>query len=338
MIQPNNTNFIGRIPLFTALISLLSMFLYTSQPAHALPGAPQATECQSGVGGRLFSNGGDVEVEIIPANAGFTIELSLVSPIPQRFIATNRDTGTIVKLGSFPAGVELIFGVFVRETQKSFLMGPGSVNPDGLPHAEVICFGPKRANIGFEDQVGGGDQDYNDMTFTVRQTQSCNYSISPPSQSFGAGGGRGTVSLNTSSGCSWSVTSDVNWVTVTSGSAGSDGGTVNYSVAVNTSSDSRTGRIMLQAESFTVFQDAAGSAPLVTSAVRNGKKLFVYGINFDSSSVILLNGEQQKTLHDDENPSTIVIGKKAGKWVQPGDKLRVRSSSGALSPEYSYTP
>lgn len=338
MIDSNNTKSFGRIPLFVALLSLLGLVMSTSAPARALPGTPQAAECQSGVGGRLFSNGGDVEVEILPADAGFTIELNLISPGPQRFVATNRDAGSIVKLGSFPAGAELIFGVFVSATQRTFLMGPGSANPDGLPHAEVTCFGARRANIGFEDQMGGGDKDYNDLLFTVRQPQSCNFSISPLSQSFGSGGGRGTINLNTSSGCSWSAASNVNWVTITSGSAGSDGGTINYSVAVNTSPDSRTGRITLQGESFNVYQDGGGTGPLITSAVRNGKKLYIYGLNFDGAAVILINGEQQKTLHDGDNASTVLIGKKAGKWIQPGDKLRVRSSSGALSAEYTYAP
>lgn len=339
MIPANNTNVFGRIPLFAAVLSLLGLVMSTSPPVRALPRAPQAAECQSGVGGRLFSNGGQLEVEILPNGGDYTIELILFSPGPQRFIATNRDSGTIVKIGSFPSGTELIFGIYVRDIQRTFMMGPGSENPDGLPHAEVTCFGAKRANIGFEDQMGGGDKDYNDLFFTVRQPQSvCGFSISPSSQSFGSGGGRGTVSLNTSSGCSWSASSDVNWVTITSGSAGSDSGTISYSVAVNTSSDSRTGRIILQGESFNVYQDGDGVDPLITGAVRDGKKLFVYGINFDGGAVILMNGEQQKTLHDGDNPRTILIGKKAGKWIQPGDMLRVRSSSGALSPEYTYTP
>src|SRR5262245_48895168 len=62
---------------------------------------PQAAECQQGVGGRIFSTGGQVEVEILPADAGFTIELHLVSPGPDRLIATNRQPGSITKLGSF---------------------------------------------------------------------------------------------------------------------------------------------------------------------------------------------------------------------------------------------
>src|SRR5436309_7872336 len=98
------TKSLGRIPPFVAVLSLLGLVMSTSPPTRALPGAPQSVECQSGVGGRLFSNGGELEVEILPALAGFTSELSFVSPGPARIIGTNREPGTKVKLGRFPSG------------------------------------------------------------------------------------------------------------------------------------------------------------------------------------------------------------------------------------------
>jgi uncharacterized delta-60 repeat protein len=77
--------------------------------------------------------------------------------------------------------------------------------------------------------------------------------------------------------------------------------------------------------------------PRITSASVSGKKLFVLGENFDSGAVILLNGDDQKTVPDDQNPTTRLIGKKAGKKISPGDKLRVRNSDGVLSPEFTFT-
>lgn len=326
------------LPLFGAALSLLALVVPTLS-TYARPAAPQASECQGGVGGRLFSNGGQVEVEILPADAGFTSELHLVSPGPDRFIATNRESGRIVSLGNFSAGTELIFGVFVRETQKTFVMGSGSGNPDGIAHAEVNCFNSRRANVGFEDQEGGGDRDYNDLLCTVRQTtDSCTYSVSPSSQSFDSRGGSGNISVTPSSGCSWTAVSNANWIVITSGGSGSSSGTVNYSVAANNDGGSRSGSISIQSQTFAVYQDGVSGQPLITSAIRDGKRLLVYGINFDSGSVILLNGEPQKTKPDSDNPATILVGKKAGKRVQAGDRLRVQKSSGALSPEYTYVP
>lgn len=340
MITPNSTSYIRRFLVPGLVLSLVGLVVSTPPQARAFGAAPQAAECQSGVGGRLFSNGGDVEVEILPQDAGFTIELSLLSPGPARFIATNRDTGAITKLGSFPAGAELIFSVFVRETQRTYVMGSGPGNPDGIAHAEITCFSSKRANIGFEDQLGGGDRDYNDLLCTVLQPQnSCNYSISPASQSFGSGGGAGSVNVSADSSCSWSASSNVGWVTLTSGGSGSESGGINYSVALNSNSDSRTGTISVQGQTFTVFQDGEGNQPQITSTFRkSNKKILIYGFNFDGGSVILLNGEEQKTLYNDETPTTVLIGKKLGKWVQPGDTLQVRNSSGVVSPGYTYTP
>ncbi|MEK6408479.1 MAG: DUF4114 domain-containing protein [Acidobacteriota bacterium] len=339
MITSNSTSYIRQFLVLGMVLSLLGLMISAPQPARAFGALPQAAECQSGVGGRLFSNGGDAEVEILPQDAGFTLELSLISPGPSRFIGTNRDSGLIVKLGSFPAGAELVFSVFVRETQRTFVMGSGSGNADGIAHAEVTCFSVKRANIGFEDQLGGGDRDYNDLLCTVRQTQSCNYSLSPASQSFGSGGGSGSVNVGAASSCSWSAASNVGWVTITSGGSGSESGRTNYSVAMNQNTDSRTGTISVQGQTFTVFQDGAGSQPQITGTFRKSdKKMFVYGINFDGGSVILLNGEEQKTLYDVETPTTKLIGKKLSRWVQPGDTLQVRNSSGAVSPGHTYTP
>ncbi len=122
------------------------------------PGGPQ-------IGGQLYATGGDILVEVLPATAGYTSELWLFSPAPARYIALNHDVGTIVNLGSFPAGTELIFRIYVREEESSFYTGPGSRNPDGLPHAAVESEGPGLAIVGFEDLYGGGDLDYDDNVF-----------------------------------------------------------------------------------------------------------------------------------------------------------------------------
>jgi hypothetical protein len=49
----------------------------------------------------------------------------LAEPGPPRRLATNHHVGTVVQLGTFPAGVELIFGIKVLDTGDTFKMGPG---------------------------------------------------------------------------------------------------------------------------------------------------------------------------------------------------------------------
>jgi hypothetical protein len=338
MIGSNNSQRRRMFLLIGLVLSLLVVKSPLPSNARAVA-APQASTCDGGIGGRIFSAGGDVEVEILPSIAGFTSELSFASPGATRVIGTNRNAGTIVQLGSFPAGVELIFSIYVRETQRTFYSGPASSNSDGLGHGDVTCLSKGKARIGFEDQFGGGDRNYADLICEVRQPLSgCTYSMSPTSQSFDSSGGSGTVQIVSGSGCNWSAAAGASWISITSGGSGSASGTVRYSVAANPGSGSRSATISLQGDLFTVYQDGVGVGPVITSASRSGKQVLVYGINFDSGSVIVLNGEKQKTLHDDANPRTLLIGKKTAKWAVPGDKLQVRTSTGALSAEYTYTP
>jgi hypothetical protein len=52
--------------------------------------------------------------------------------------------------------------------------------------------------------------------------------------------------------------------------------------------------------------------------------------------VILINGEEQRTRNDDQNPKTALIGKKAGKKIQLGDKIQVRNANGSTSQEFTF--
>ena len=85
------------------------------------------------------------------------------------------------------------------------------------------------------------------------------------------------------------------------------------------------------------FTYIAPPVPLITSVSKQGKNLIVIGQNFDSGAVILLNGERRKTLHDEQDPNTL-IGKKVGKVIQPGDKVKVQNSDGTESNEVTYNP
>lgn len=336
MIGWNNSQ---RMRIFVVLCLSLSLLCMKSPNPSNTRALAQASTCEGGIGGRILSAGGDVVVEILPCVAGFTSELRFESPGPQRLIGTNRDTGTTMTLGSFPAGVELVFSIYVRETDRTFYSGSGSSNPDGLGHGDVTCLNKGKARIGFEDQFAGGDRNYADLICEIRQPLSgCAYTMSPSSQSFDSSGGNGTVQIVSGTGCNWSASANASWISINSGGSGSASGTVRYSVASNPGSDSRSGSISIQGDAFTVYQDGAGAGPEITSTSQSGKKVFVYGVNFDSGSVILLNGEKQKTLHDDSNPRTVLIGKKLGRWVVPGDRLQVRTSTGALSAEYTYAP
>jgi hypothetical protein len=86
---------------------------------------------------------------------------------------------------------------------------------------------------------------------------SCSYSISPGSASVGAAGGTGSVTVNTTSGCTWTALSSAAWISVTSGSSGSGKGTVSYSVAAS-SGGTRSGSLTIAGKTFTVAQSGGG--------------------------------------------------------------------------------
>ncbi len=123
-----------------------------------------AAPAMADFGDGLYAAGGDVTVEVLGSDAGYTSDLSLFAP-SEIYIGSNRDLGTIVNLGSYASGTEMIFRLFVRDTEQSFFTGPGSRNPDGLIHANVTWESANVAVVGFEDILGGGDGDFNDCTF-----------------------------------------------------------------------------------------------------------------------------------------------------------------------------
>lgn len=77
----------------------------------------------------------------------------------------------------------------------------------------------------------------------------------------------------------------------------------------------------------------------ITAALVGGKKLFVYGENFGRDAVILLDGKKQKSANDEQNPTTVLIGKKAGKKISSGQTvtLQVKNLDGRLSEPFIFT-
>jgi hypothetical protein len=120
-------------------------------------------------GGNLFSTGKDITVRVLPADAGYTSTLLYLVPELKKagIVATNRNVGSVINIGHFDAGLEVIFGILVQNTGNFFMTGLGSRNLDGLSHATVNYAGPGQAIVGFEDLFGGGDRDYDDNMFEM---------------------------------------------------------------------------------------------------------------------------------------------------------------------------
>jgi hypothetical protein len=124
---------------------------------------------------------------------------------------------------------------------------------------------------------------------------------------------------------------------------------INLSPIVNTPSDERAPN--LSSDGMTLFFQSAREgglggpdqwmttrrAPWITSLSVEGRKLFVSGRNFDDGAVILLNGQEQRTRNDNQNPSTTLISKKAGRRIKPGDRVQVQDPNGTLSQEFNFS-
>jgi len=95
--------------------------------------------------------------------------------------------------------------------------------------------------------------------------------LSPSSASFASAGGTGSVAVTYAAGCSWSASGTPAWITITSGASGAGSGTVNYSVAANTSI-ARSATLSIAGSAFTVSQAAAaaGGCDFVGTAAPGG--------------------------------------------------------------------
>jgi subtilisin len=93
-------------------------------------------------------------------------------------------------------------------------------------------------------------------------TPNCPYAISPGSANVAASGGSGSVSVTTQAGCVWTGTSNAPaWLSISSGTVGTGSGTVNFTVAQNTSPAARAGTLTIAGQTFTVNQSGATPPP-----------------------------------------------------------------------------
>ena len=128
----------------------------------------------------------------------------------------------------------------------NFLTLLGSALPVGTVYdATVVAVGP-----------GGSSASTVSNTFEYASV-SCSYGVSPTSAAPGSAGGAASLTMTTTSGCSWTAASNASWLTITGGASGSDSGTVSYTAAVNTATSPRTGTLTVAGQTVTITQSAA---------------------------------------------------------------------------------
>jgi hypothetical protein len=129
----------------------------------------------AGMGDPLVAQGGDIVMRFEGTSADYESLISVndVKVNGESLFFPNFKTkiGSTIDLGLFPPGLSLDITLHVITPTASNLWhtGAASLNSDNFVHANVIYdyngeIG--RTFVGFEDQVGGGDRDYNDHMFS----------------------------------------------------------------------------------------------------------------------------------------------------------------------------
>jgi hypothetical protein len=148
-------------------------------------------------------------------------------------------------------------------------IGLGHTQTDGsIPNAASNIMYPSCCQSGVTPVPPAlGPDDLNGLTFVYPVTgPACTFSLSPTSASWGAAGGSGSATVSTQPGCAWSASSSASFLNISSGSAGTGSGTVNYSVASSSAFSSRTGTLTIAGQTFTVTQAAGCGYALTPSS------------------------------------------------------------------------
>lgn len=106
------------------------------------------------------------------------------------------------------------------------------------------------------------------QSFTVTQSAPalCSYALSAQAQSFGQGGGNGSVTVSCGGNCGWAASTPASWITLGT-TKGTGTGQASYSVAKNGTTAQRSATLSIAGVAYTVTQ-AAASRPQPPKKVR----------------------------------------------------------------------
>ena len=76
------------------------------------------------------------------------------------------------------------------------------------------------------------------QVLTVRQASACTWTFSPPYSPFDANGGNGNVLVIVAGVCTWTVTNNTDWITITAGQSGAGNGLLQFVVSAEPWSES----------------------------------------------------------------------------------------------------
>ena len=115
----------------------------------------------------LVASDGDVMLTFISKEAAHSSDLFLSGSSNVILNNQNTNPGQTFNLGSFVAGTKIAFEIFNKTDGFSFFTGLPSGNIDNTLHAFFRLISEDTIQISFEDLLGGGDKDYDDLVFKI---------------------------------------------------------------------------------------------------------------------------------------------------------------------------
>jgi hypothetical protein len=173
---------------------------------------------------------------------------------PCSYSVTSNSTRSFTSAGgSFGASIQTDSGcAWTVAGLPSWITASGAVQGSGSASVNLLVASNTTGQARSADFTIAGTQ------FSITQL-GCAYSLSQSGQLFSHLGGTGYVNVATTSGCSWTASSEVDWVSLSSGSY-TGSGRVTYQVAPNPAAE-RAGALTVAGLPFTVQQTAAQTAP-----------------------------------------------------------------------------
>ena len=94
----------------------------------------------------------------------------------------------------------------------------------------------------------------NQTYIVIQRGAPCLYAISPATRVITSAAASGSIAVTATPACGWVSSNANSWITLTSGASGIGNGSVNYSVAANSSGIARTGAVQIADQWFTLSQ------------------------------------------------------------------------------------
>ncbi|MDP2071318.1 DUF4114 domain-containing protein [Methylotenera sp.] len=149
--------------VFNLVVSLILMALSTT----AMSAVPRPYALTPSTDSLYVATAGEVILTFLSKTASYSSDLYLQGTEDSILNNQKVTPGTQFSLGSFQAGAELAFTIFVKTTGFAYYTGDENKNPDKFIHSAFDITSGQSVNVGFEDIFNGGDRDYDDLVFSL---------------------------------------------------------------------------------------------------------------------------------------------------------------------------